>query len=80
GKILSKRIKEAWKDQDIDIVIPIPETGRASAQEIATAVGVEYREGFVKNRYVGRTFIMPENVDRTNFVRRKLNPIPAEFR
>ncbi|MBN3663761.1 amidophosphoribosyltransferase [Francisella tularensis] len=80
GKILSKRIKEAWKDKDIDIVIPIPETGRASAQEIATALGVEYREGFVKNRYVGRTFIMPENVDRKNFVRRKLNPIPAEFR
>ncbi|MDE4996612.1 amidophosphoribosyltransferase, partial [Francisella tularensis subsp. holarctica] len=54
--------------------------GRASAQEIATALGVEYREGFVMNRYVGRTFIMPENVDRNNFVRRKLNPIPAEFR
>ncbi|MDE5035877.1 amidophosphoribosyltransferase, partial [Francisella tularensis subsp. holarctica] len=57
-----------------------PETGRASAQEIATALGVDYREGFVKNRYVGRTFIKPENVDRKNFVRRKQNPIPAEFR
>ncbi|RUS68565.1 hypothetical protein EGW08_023673 [Elysia chlorotica] len=56
------------------------ETGRASAQEMATALGVEYREGFVKNRYIGRTFIMPESADRTNYVRRKLNPIPAEFK
>ncbi|MDE4955340.1 amidophosphoribosyltransferase, partial [Francisella tularensis subsp. holarctica] len=70
GKILSKRIKDAWKDKDIDIVFPIPETGRASAQEIATALCVEYRGGFVKNSYVGRTFIMPESVDRKNFVRR----------
>ncbi|MFC4892356.1 amidophosphoribosyltransferase [Pseudofrancisella aestuarii] len=80
GKILSKRILELWKNKGIDIVIPVPETGRASAQEIATALGVEYREGFVKNRYVGRTFIMPESVDRKNYVRRKLNPIPAEFK
>jgi amidophosphoribosyltransferase len=80
GKLLSKRIKEVWKDRQIDIVIPVPETGRASAQEIATALGVEYREGFVKNRYIGRTFIMPESVDRKNYVRRKLNPIPAEFK
>lgn len=48
GKALSRRIIESWKDKDIDIVIPVPETGRASAQEIATALGVEYREGFVK--------------------------------
>lgn len=48
GKVLSQRIKETWKDKEIDIVIPVPETGRASAQEIATALGVEYREGFVK--------------------------------
>ncbi|QIV95412.1 amidophosphoribosyltransferase [Allofrancisella inopinata] len=80
GKMLSKRILEAWKGSEIDIVIPVPETGRASAQEIATALGVEYREGFVKNRYVGRTFIMPESADRKNYVRRKLNPIPAEFK
>ncbi len=80
GKLLSKRIKDVWEDNQIDIVIPVPETGRASAQEIATALGVEYREGFVKNHYVGRTFIMPENVDRKKFVRRKLNPIPAEFK
>jgi amidophosphoribosyltransferase len=78
--MLSKRIIEGWKDKQIDIVIPVPETGRASAQEIATALGVEYREGFVKNRYVGRTFIMPESSNRNNFVRRKLNPIPAEFK
>ena len=80
GKLLSKRIKDVWKDKTIDIVIPVPETGRASAQEIATALGVAYREGFVKNRYIGRTFIMPESADRKNFVRRKLNPIPAEFK
>ena len=80
GKILSKKIIQDWSTKDIDIVIPVPETGRASAQEIATALGVEYREGFVKNRYVGRTFIMPESVDRKNYVRRKLNPIPAEFK
>ncbi|AJC48476.1 amidophosphoribosyltransferase [Allofrancisella guangzhouensis] len=80
GKMLGKRILEVWKASDIDIVIPVPETGRASAQEIATALSVEYREGFVKNRYVGRTFIMPESADRKNYVRRKLNPIPAEFK
>jgi amidophosphoribosyltransferase len=80
GKLLSKRIKDVWNDKTIDIVIPVPETGRASAQEIATALGVEYREGFVKNRYIGRTFIMPESADRKNYVRRKLNPIPAEFK
>ena len=80
GKLLGDRIKEQWADKNIDIVIPVPETGRASAQEIAVALGVEYREGFVKNRYVGRTFIMPESADRKNYVRRKLNPIPAEFK
>jgi amidophosphoribosyltransferase len=82
GKMLSKRIIEQWtsKGIEIDIVIPVPETGRASAQEMATGLGVEYREGFVKNRYIGRTFIMPETANRSNFVRRKLNPIPAEFK
>ncbi|MGB1360894.1 MAG: amidophosphoribosyltransferase [Alphaproteobacteria bacterium] len=80
GKALGDHLKNVWADKDIDVVIPVPETGRVAAQEIAAKLKVQYREGFVKNRYVGRTFIMPTAVGRVNSVRRKLNPIPTEFK
>ena len=59
GDILAKRILEQWPDHDIDAVIPVPDSGRIAALQMADALNVPYREGFVKNRYVGRTFIMP---------------------
>ena len=80
GKALGRHVAHKWGDKNIDVVIPIPETGRVAAQEIAKILAVDYREGFVKNRYVGRTFIMPTASGRVNSVRRKLNPIPMEFR
>ena len=63
----------------IDAVIPVPDSGRYAALQMASALGVEYREGFVKNRYIGRTFIMPGQALRKKSVRRKLNAIPHEF-
>ena len=80
GKALAQTLKTTWGDKHFDTIIPVPETGRVAAQEIAAALGVAYREGFVKNRYVGRTFIMPTAVGRTDSVRRKLNPIASEFK
>lgn len=80
GKALARAIQQKWGGVSIDAVIPIPETGRVAAQEIAHALHVPYREGFVKNRYVGRTFIMPTATGRIHSVRRKLNPITSEFK
>ncbi len=80
GKTLGEKILRERPDHDIDVVIPIPDTSRDAALEIATVLGVKYREGFIKNRYVGRTFIMPGQSQRAKSVRRKLNPIPLEFR
>jgi amidophosphoribosyltransferase len=80
GVTLGEKILRERPDHDIDVVIPIPDTSRDSALEIANVLGVKYREGFIKNRYVGRTFIMPGQGERTKSVRRKLNPIPLEFR
>ena len=79
GKILAQRIIEEWPDHDIDAVIPIPDSGRIAALQMANTLGVPYREGFVKNRYVGRTFIMPGQALREKSVRRKLNAIENEF-
>ena len=70
---------EQWPDHDIDAVIPVPDSGRISAIQMANTLKVPYREGFVKNRYVGRTFIMPGQEMRMKSVRRKLNAIPREF-
>ncbi|GAB6195096.1 amidophosphoribosyltransferase [Lysobacter xanthus] len=80
GQKLGEKILRLRPDHDIDVVIPIPDTSRDAALEIANVLGVKYREGFIKNRYVGRTFIMPGQGDRVKSVRRKLNPIPLEFR
>ncbi|MGY0503712.1 amidophosphoribosyltransferase [Luteimonas sp. e5] len=80
GVALGEKILREWPEHDIDVVIPIPDTSRDAALEIANVLGVKYREGFIKNRYVGRTFIMPGQDERAKSVRRKLNPIPLEFR
>ena len=80
GEKLAAKILRLRPDHDIDAVIPIPDTSRTAAASLAQALNVPVREGFVKNRYVGRTFIMPGRSERVRSVRRKLNPIPLEFR
>ncbi|MFL2742417.1 MAG: amidophosphoribosyltransferase, partial [Gammaproteobacteria bacterium] len=80
GQKLGKKILDTYPDHDIDAVIPIPESSTSSAIEVAKTLNVNYREGFVKNRYIGRTFIMPKQELRKKSVRRKLNPIPFEFK
>ena len=80
GVTLGEKILRLRPDHDIDTVIPIPDTSRDAALEIANVLGVKYREGFIKNRYVGRTFIMPGQGERGKSVKRKLNPITLEFR
>jgi len=80
GEKLATRIRRQWPEHDIDVVIPIPDTARTSALELAMNLNITYREGFVKNRYIGRTFIMPGQTLRRKSVRQKLNPIESEFR
>lgn len=80
GNKLGAKIKKEWDDVDIDVVIPIPETSNDIALQIAMDLGVQYRQGFVKNRYIARTFIMPGQQQRKKSVRRKLNAIGAEFK
>lgn len=80
GKKLARKIQREWPDHDIDVVIPIPDTSRTAALSLANKLGVPYTEGFIKNRYIGRTFIMPGQTVRKKSVRRKLNPIDVEFR
>lgn len=80
GQKLGKKILDTYPDHDIEAVIPIPESSTSSAIEVAKFLGVNYREGFVKNRYIGRTFIMPNQKLRKKSVRQKLNPIPFEFK
>lgn len=80
GSKLAERIKQVWPDHDIDVVIPIPDTSRTAALALANALGVEYAEGFIKNRYIGRTFIMPGQQVRKKSVRQKLNAIDSEFK
>ena len=79
GQTLANKILRDWPDHDIDVVMPIPDTSRNSALELATRLGLPYREGFVKNRYIGRTFIMPGQAVRKKSVKQKLNAISQEF-
>jgi amidophosphoribosyltransferase len=79
GERLAAKIRRDWGNHDIDVVIPIPDTSRTSALELANQLNVKYREGFMKNRYIGRTFIMPGQHQRKKSVRQKLNPIELEF-
>ena len=80
GEQLAGKIVRDFPDHDIDVVIPIPDTSRTAALQVAYHLGVKYREGFIKNRYIGRTFIMPGQAERSQSVRRKLNAIDLEFR
>ncbi len=80
GVKLGEKIAKEWADKDIDVVIPIPETSCDIALEIAAKLDLPYRQGFVKNRYIGRTFIMPGQAERKKSVRRKLNAIDREFK
>jgi len=79
GEALARKILHLRPDHDIDVVIPIPDTSRTSALEVAFHLGVKYREGFIKNRYIGRTFIMPGQQMRRKSVRQKLSPVDLEF-
>ncbi|OYT99919.1 MAG: amidophosphoribosyltransferase [Burkholderiales bacterium PBB1] len=80
GETLAQRLISTMPPSDIDVVIPIPESSRPSAMQLAQKIGKPYREGFVKNRYVGRTFIMPGQGVRKKSVRQKLNAIGIEFK
>ncbi len=80
GATLADKIRRDWGEHDIDVVIPIPDTSRTAAVQLANDLDVPYREGFIKNRYIGRTFIMPGQAQRRKSVRQKLNPIDLEFR
>lgn len=80
GETLAQRLISTMPPSEIDVVIPIPESSRPSAMQLAQKIGKPYREGFVKNRYVGRTFIMPGQGERKKSVRQKLNAIGAEFK
>lgn len=80
GASLGEKIKRDFPDIRIDVVIPIPDTSRPSAVEVAQVLGVKYREGFIKNRYIGRTFIMPGQDERKKSVRQKLNAMAIEFK
>ena len=79
GEKLSHKIRRQYRHLDVDVVIPIPDSSRPSALQLAHGLGVPYREGFVKNRYIGRTFIMPGQAVRSRSVRQKLNPMAMEF-
>ncbi|HWA38596.1 MAG TPA: amidophosphoribosyltransferase [Burkholderiales bacterium] len=79
GEKLAEKIRRQYRHLKIDVVIPIPDSSRPSALQLALGLGVPYREGFVKNRYIGRTFIMPGQGIRKKSVRQKLNPIAMEF-
>ncbi len=80
GRALGMKLAETWKDHDIDVVIPVPDTSRTAALEMALVLNLPFREGFIKNRYIGRTFIMPGQAQRKKSVRQKLNAIATEFK
>ncbi len=80
GEKLAEKIQRLRPEHDIDVVMPIPDTSRTSALQLALKLGVKFREGFIKNRYIGRTFIMPGQHMRKRSVKQKLNPIELEFK
>jgi len=80
GEYLADKIKRTWSEIDVDVVIPIPDSSRPSALQLANRLKIPFREGFVKNRYIGRTFIMPGQAMRKKSVRQKLNAIGVEFK
>lgn len=80
GQKLAQRIREQWADEKIDVVIPIPDTSRVSALQLAQKLGVKYSEGLIKNRYIARTFIMPDQQQRKKSVHQKLSAIELEFK
>ena len=80
GKQLANKILREWADNDIDVIIPIPDTSRTAALEMAIRLNKNYREGLIKNRYIGRTFIMQGQAVRKKSVRHKLNPLVSEFK
>lgn len=79
GAALAHKVQRLRPDLEIDVVIPIPDTSRIAAQSMAYELGIKFREGLMKNRYIGRTFIMPGQTHRKKSVRQKLNPVPLEF-
>jgi amidophosphoribosyltransferase len=79
GEKLAEKIRRDYRQLEVDVVVPIPDSSRPSALQLAAGLGVPYREGFVKNRYIGRTFIMPGQAVRSRSVRQKLNPMSMEF-
>jgi amidophosphoribosyltransferase len=79
GETLAKKVRRLRPDLHIDVIIPIPDTSRTVAQSMAYELGIKFREGLMKNRYIGRTFIMPGQSARKKSVRQKLNPVPLEF-
>jgi len=80
GEYLARNIERTYPEHDIEVVLPIPDTSRTSALSLAYHLGIRYSEGFIKNRYIGRTFIMPGQKQRKKSVRQKLNPIGLEFK
>lgn len=79
GAALARKIRRLKPDLEIDVIIPIPDTSRIAAQSMAYELNIKFREGLMKNRYIGRTFIMPGQTHRKKSVRQKLNPVPLEF-
>ena len=80
GESLAEKVRAAFPSGAIDVVMPIPDSSRPAAMQLAMHLGIDYREGFIKNRYIGRTFIMPGQAARKKSVRQKLNAIPDEFK
>jgi amidophosphoribosyltransferase len=80
GEYLAEKIAREFPLGDIDVVMPIPDSSRPAAMELAHKLNIEYREGFIKNRYIGRTFLMPGQAIRSKSVRQKLNAIGSEFK